>query len=102
MRWVIGSSIILVIAYLTDCNIKEENKRQKRGVMDSDSEVRAAILALVQAHWSLMGLYRATNQTIEAACRRQPDLGGLRREIANVVQREREIAEQQAISRRSP
>jgi hypothetical protein len=64
--------------------------------MDTDSEVRTAILALVRAHWKLLGLYRATNQTLDAAVQQQPDLGWLRRGITKIVQVEWGIAEQQA------
>jgi hypothetical protein len=64
--------------------------------MDSDSEIRSAILALVHAHWNLLGLYRATNQTIDEAGLKQPDPVLLRRVIVSKVQRELGIAEQQA------
>lgn len=64
--------------------------------MDSDSEVRFAILALIQAHKRDLALLRALDRILRAAKGENPALGSLWRGVANAEQRELEIAVQEA------
>ena len=69
--------------------------------MNGESEVRSAVLALVEAHSRLRASYRAMRLTLDAAASKEPRLALLWRGVAGVEQRELEIADQESAEIRS-
>ncbi|MGB6724740.1 MAG: hypothetical protein WBE74_02480 [Terracidiphilus sp.] len=58
--------------------------------MDSDSEIRAAILGLVDAHDHLQASYRAIHHVLSEAAKKEPSLGLHWRDVAKREQVELE------------
>ena len=68
---------------------------------ETDNDIRTAILSLVRTHDRLKTEYMSLRKTFDAAVEKEPRLGLLWRDVANIELRESQIAEQESAEIRS-